>query len=259
MNISIRMIGIATTIFWIFLILFTITAAYSVKDIQFHFGDPQTSMNADNQVVFSMPISIVNRGYYDVGHFNVTSRIASEDGSEITRGSTFIPVIRKDELVTAYHNLTLDINDLLESDANYLFNDTNLRIYESVGLWLAQVIPVQASTNFTIQWGAPLYNFTIGQPQFSVYNMTHSRVAVPISFENHAFFDLTGTIQVRMFSGGTQIGEGQTNVEALQNSRYDGNVDLYVSNTLVDLSNVRFEVYFLSPFFNYGPWVIPYG
>jgi hypothetical protein len=253
------MIGIATTIFWIFLILFTITAAYSVKDIQFHFGDPQTSMNAHNQVVFSMPISIVNRGYYDVGHFNVTSRIASEDGSEITRGSTFIPVIRKDELVTAYHNLTLDINDLLENDANYLFNDTDLRIYEAVGLWLAQVIPVQASTNFTIQWGAPLYNFMVGEPQFTVYNMTHSRATVPISFENHAFFDLTGTIQVRMFSGNMQVGEGQTDIKTPQNSRYDGNIDLYFNTTLVDMSSVRFEVYFLSPFFNYGPWVTPYG
>jgi len=259
MKIPIRMIGIATTFFWIFLIAFSVSAAYSAKDIQFNFGDPQTGMNADNELFFSLPITIVNRGFYNIGNFNVTSRIADSDGHEITRGSTLISVIRKGEEVTASHDLTFDIDDLLQRDQEYLFNDSEVRIHEAVGLRLAEVIPVQAEANFTLPWGAPLYNFAIGEPQYSAFNTTHFRATVPISFENHAFFDLAGSIQLRMYNNvGTRTGYGETALVAAQHARYDGAVEFYVLISGVT-PNGRFEACLFSPLFNYGPWVIPYG
>jgi len=259
MNISIRMIGIATTVFWVFLLAFAFSAVYSVKDVQFHFGEPQVGVNADNQLYFSLPISLANRGFYNIGHFNVTSRILDVNGSEIAHGSTFVRVINKGEEVTAFHNMTLDISDLLQRSQFYLFNDSDLTVREWVGLWLAEVIPVQASTNFTLPWGAPLYNFSVGQTTVSFYNVTHSRIAVPIGFENHALFDVVGAFQINVYNGDMLNGEGRTDVAVLQHNRYDGLAEVYVRNSPAVTTSGRVEIYFSSSVFNYGPWVIPYG
>jgi len=63
MRVPIRMIGIATTFFWIFLIAFFVSAVYSVKDVHFDFGEPQMDVTSHNKVVFSLPVSIANSGF----------------------------------------------------------------------------------------------------------------------------------------------------------------------------------------------------
>ncbi len=263
MNIPVRMIGIATTIFWVFLIIFSITAVYSVKDLQFNFGEPQLNMTPDNTAVFSLPVDILNRGYYDLHDFNVTTGIRDEHGTLITRGSTFIPLIRRDEPMTVLHNMTISIDDLLEHNQEYLFNDTILNVDASVGLTLVQLIPAQASGNFAIPWGAPLYNLAVGNPQYAMVNFTHFRVTVPVSFENHAFFDLTGNLQIRMFDDvNTQIGEAQTAIQAYQHSAYNDYVDMYIQApaiiTPTPSFNGHLEIRIETPMFNYGPLVMPY-
>ena len=259
MRISIRMIGIATTVFWVFLIAFAVSAVYSVKDVQFDFGEPQSYLDSDNNMVFSLPVVIFNRGYYNIGFFNVTTEISDEVGGVISQGTTFIPVIRKGEETTILHNITIDVTDLIGENQNFLFNDTDLRMYGAVGMRLAEMIPVQASMNFSMPWGAPLYGFALGTPQYSPFNATHSRVSVPINFENHAFFDLAGDIQLSMFNSADQlIGGGQTAVAAYQNSPYSGIVDIYVLTTGVTDSG-HFDVSFSAPPFNCGPWAISYG
>jgi hypothetical protein len=259
MRIPIRMIGLATTFFWIFLIAFAVTAVYSLKDVQFDFGQPQTGTTADNRLFFTMPIRIFNGGLYNIGNFNVTSQVMRTDGAIIASGTTFVPVIRKGEEISTSHMVTASINDLLQSSQNYLFNDAELRIDESVGMSVAEMIPVQASTNFSMPWGAPLYGFALGTPAYSMYNATHLRVVVPVSFENHSFFDLAGTIQSRMFnSTGAFVGDGQTPITARQTSSYNGNIELRIGAQGLTQSG-SFEVSFLSPILNYGPWVIPYG
>lgn len=253
------MIGVATTIFWIFLIVFTVSAAYSAKDIEFRFGEPQTTVAANDQLLFSLPITVVNRGLYNIGHFNVTSRVSDPYGSEITRSSTLVSVIRKGQNVTAYHNFTLNIDDLLQNYQSYVFNDTDLVVNESVGFWLAEVIPVQASGNMTIPWGAPLYGFTVGEPTARAYNSTHSIISVPVEFENHAFFDLAGTLEVQLRNTRHQIGQGQTDIMVIQGSRYNGFVDVYVTNSHASMTRGNIELYFSCPYFSYGPLVIPIG
>jgi hypothetical protein len=54
------------------------------------------------------------------------------------------------------------------------------------------------------------------------------------------------------------VGEGQTNVEAHHNSPFHGYLELYVPIAGMTESG-RFKVYFVTPLFNYGPLVIPYG
>jgi len=251
------MISISTTFFWIFLIVFLVSAVYSVKDVQFDFGEPQIGLTSDNKILFSLPITIDNKGYYNIGCFNLTTEILDREGFMITRASTFIPVIEKDRQVMATHNVTIDINDLQNSQ-DYLFNDTELEVRETVSIKLAEVIPVQASTNVSMPWGAPLYNFTLGKIEYAGLNGTHMTVTVPISFENHASFDLTGSIQMRMYNS-TEIlvSEGQTTIETPQNTQYYGHVELNVPAIGIT-ENGYFEVYFLTPLFEFGPLVIPY-
>lgn len=262
MKIPIRIIGIATAFFWIILIVFSVSAAYSVKDLQFDFGEPQIGITSDNKILFSLPITIINKGYYNIGFFNVTTEVSDKEGFTITRGTTFIPIIQKGKGITTTHNTTIDVNDLLQSNqacAFYLFNGTELKILEVVSMRIAEVIPVQASTNLSIAWGAPLYNFTLGEIEYIACNQTHLRAIIPISFENHAFFDLTGSIQICMYNSTDMlVDEGQTTIEARQNSPYRGYIELYVLTAEMTETGY-FEVYFLTPFFSYGPLVIPYG
>lgn len=253
------MIGLATTFFWIFLIAFFITAVYSIKDVSFNIGEPQVSTNSENEIVLSMPVAITNRGFYSIGYFGIKTQVADKDGFIITQGSTIVPVIRKNEEVTVVHNMTMNVTELLQRDQNYLFNDSQLVIYGELGLSVAEMIPIQASTNFSMPWGAPFYNFALGEAQYTVVNYTHVRVVVPISFENHAFFDLVGSIQVQMYnSAGMLIGEGQTNIEAFQGIPYNGFVEFLVQTNGITRTG-RWEIYFQTPVFDYGPLVIPYG
>jgi len=259
MKIPIRMIGLATTFFWIFLIVFTVSALYSVKDVQFDFGEPQVSLSSDNKLLFSLPIKIANNGYYNLGLFTMTTEISDEEGFVITQASTSIPVIREDENVTITHNVTMDFNDLLPNHEDYLFNDNELMIHETIGMRIAEVIPVQASTNVSMPWGAPFHNFTLGEIEYTPHNMTYLKAIVPISFENHAFFNLVGDIQIRLYNNvDALLGESQTSIEAQPGSSYDGYMELYVPTADITESG-RFEVYFLTQFFNSGPLVIPYG
>jgi hypothetical protein len=253
------MISIATTFFWAFLIAFFSSAVYSVKDVHFDFGEPQMGLNSDNKVVFSMPVSITNRGFYNVGSFNMSTEISDKEGFTITRESTFVPIINKNDFVTVIHNMTIDVNGLVQQDRNYLFNDTQLKIYEALSMRIAGVIPVQASTNLSMPWGAPLCNFSLGEPAYAPYNLTHFRVTVPISFENHAFFDLVGYMRIRMYnSTGACIGRGRTSLETYANSPYNGFIEFYVLIAGTTPTG-WFEVYFSTSMFDCGPLVIPYG
>jgi hypothetical protein len=253
------MLGIATTFFWIFLIAFFATAVYSAKDVAFDFGEPQTTTNANGEMIFSLPVSIANRGFYNIGAFTIVTEVFDNHDVSIVHGSTLVPVIRKNDEVTVVHNMTFDINDLLQRSQNFLFNDSELRIYATVGMRIAEVIPVQASSDFTMPWGAPLYNFTLGDPVYAPHNVTHALVTVPISFENHAFIDVIGNVQIQMHNdAGTLAGEGETNVDAYAGSPFSGFIDFYVETAEVT-STGQFEVYFSTPIFNYGPVVIPYG
>ncbi len=253
------MIGIATTFFWIFLIVFSVSAFYFIKDIHFNFGEPQVSLTSDNKLLFSLPITIANLGYYNIGFFNLTTEISDNEGFIIAQGSTFLPVIKRGENATATHNMTIDVNDFLQNHRNYLFDDTELIVYGMIGMRVAEAIPVQASTNFSVPWGAPLHNFALGEIEYAGYNGTHLRTIVPINFENHAFFDLTGDIQMRMYNSADMLlGEGQSVIYAVQNSPYAGYVELYVPTAGITESG-HFEINFLTPFFRSEPLVIPYG
>jgi hypothetical protein len=258
MRVPIRIIGIVTSIFWIFLIIFSASAIYSLKDIQFSLGQPQVSTTEDNQLLFSFPVSITNTGFYNLGHFNMSTKILNVDGSEVARGSTFVPIIVQGQTINITHDMRLNIIDLLHTSPDLLSNDTELRVNETVSMSAAEVVPIQASSYLPIPWGAPLHNLALGMPEFVAYNSTHLRVNIPFSFENHAFFDLTGSVKARIYNNANVlIGQGQTNMEVSQRSPYHGDLELYILSRTIPRTHV--EVLFTTQFFKYGPLVIDYG
>jgi hypothetical protein len=263
MNVPIRVLGIATSIFWIFLAAFIASAAYSVKDLNFNVGEPQFSTAPDGQLLFSLPLYVDNRGYYSLKEFQLSTVFSDAEGVEISRDNTYVAVIPHGENVTIIHNVTLSMDSLLENGEQYLFHDSDLAVSFAAGLNFAELFPAQISTNFTYPWGAPFYNFALGQPSFGLFNATHGVVVVPMSFENHAAFDLGGSISVELYDGlNSFVSESQTVFSVPQYSSYNGDMAFYVPLNVASLSaggSGHFDFYFSTPLFEYGPLVIPYG
>ena len=263
MNVPIRMLGIATSIFWIMLIAVVALAAYSVKDINFDFGEPQFAVTPDGELIFSLPLYIDNRGYYSLKEFYLSTMFSEAEGVEISRDSTFVPVIAHGENTTILHNVTLSMVSLLEKGAQYLFNNNDLHVSVTAGLNFAELLPAQISTNFTFPWGAPFYNFALGEPSYEQLDLTQVTISVPISFENHAAFDIAGNIRIELYDQvDSLLGEGQTSVYVPQHSAYEGEVEFNVPVSVSSLSAVQsghFNVYFDIGFVEYGPLVIPIG
>jgi hypothetical protein len=263
MNVPIRALGIATSVFWVLLITFIALAAYSVKDLNFDFGEPQFTTAPDGQLTFSLPLYIGNNGYYSLKEFHLSTAFSDAEGEEISRANTFVPVIPHGENMTILHNVTLSTDSLLEKGEQYLFNDNNLTASVTAGLNFAELLPAQISTNFTFPWGAPFYNFALGEPSYWRFDSAHGAVLVPMSFENHAVFDLVGNIRIELYdSVDSLLGESQTIVNVPQHSAYNWNMEFHVpldSASLSAAQNGHFNVYFDIGFFEYGPLVIPYG
>ena len=262
MNVPIRMLGIATSIFWVLLVAFIALAAYSIKDLNFDFGEPQFGTTPNGDFSLSLPLYIDNRGYYSLKEFHLSTVFSDAEGAEISRDNTFVPVIPHGESVTILHNVTLSPASLLEKGEQYLFNDNNLNVSVTAGLNFAELLPAEISTNFTFPWGAPFYNFALGAPSYERVDSTQVAVVVPMSFENHAVFDLAGNIRIELYDGvDSLLSESQTIVYVPQQSAYEGDVEFSVPLSASSLSaaqNGHFNVYFDIELVEYGPLVIPY-
>lgn len=258
MRIPIRIIGVITSIFWIFLILFAFTAVYSMKDMQYSLGDLETATTQDNELLLSFPVSVTNTGYYDLASFNISMKILNASGSEVARGATLIPRVPQGQTVNTTHAMKLNITNLLATNQDLLFNDSYWSINEVVSMNAAEVVPVIASSNLSLQWGAPLHNLFFGPPTTELYNQSHVRVLIPVSFENHSFFNLTGTVKTRILDDNNSvIGKYQIYFDSPQHSPYKGKLEFYVPTRTA--SNVRCEALIQTQFFTYGPMVINLG
>jgi len=81
---------------------------------------------------------------------------------------------------------------------------------------------------------------------------------MPIRFENHAFFSLTGTVKARIYENGNLlVGKSQINLDAPQHSPYKGELEFYVP--IRAASDIHCEALIVTPFFTYGPMVMDLG
>lgn len=259
MNVPIRMLGIANMIFWIVLIAFIASAGYSIKDLNFNAGDPTLAPTEDGNLTLTFPLYIDNQGYYGLKAFNITTIVYSDKSNEITKTSTFMPTIFQGQTTTILHNVTLSIKQLAESNPQLLLNDSNLNARVAAGFDFAELMPVRLSTNFTFPWGAPFHNLVLGQPQYSLVSRSNMRVTVPLSFENHAAFDIAGEILARIHDvRDASLAESQTTLSVPAGSDFMGELSFTLpvdaaSQTVTEGGYV--EVFFSTSLFEYGPMV----
>jgi len=260
MNVPIRMLGIANMIFWIVLIAFIASAGYSIKDINFNAGEPTLGATEDGSLTLTFPLYIDNQGYYGLKAFNITTTVYGDQGNEVTKTSTFVPTIFKGQTTTILHNVTLNIKQLAESNPQLLLNDSNLKARVAAGFDFAKLMPVQLSTNFTFPWGAPFHNLVLEQPQYSVVSRSNVRVIVPLSFENHATFDIAGDVLAGIYDGnGALLTESQTSLSVPAGSAFIGELGFTLpvdAASQIVTEGGHVEVFFSSPLFEYGPMVI---
>jgi hypothetical protein len=257
------MLGIATSIFWVLLIAFVALAAYSVKDLSVDFGEPEYTVTPNGELNLALPLHVDNRGYYSLRDFHLSTVFTGAEGEEISSSETIVPVIPRGENTTITHNVTLDPLSLLERGDQYLFNDNDLNVSFTAGLNFADLLPAEISSNFTFPWGAPFHNFAIGEPTIETVDFTHATVSAPISFENHAVFDIAGNIRIELYdSEDSLLSESQTVLYVPQYSSYEENMEFSVplsASSLSTLQSGHFDVYFDIGVAQYGPLVIPYG
>lgn len=254
MKTVIRALGWATYIFWIILLFFSVTAAYSAFQLGqgFALGEPRTS-TSNGTVTMSLPFYINNVGFYDIANLNFKTSVRDRFGAPVSDSSTFVQLIPRGDNSSITHNITLNANSMTSSQLSHLlFADSNLTVEASLKLDYAKIIPFEISTNFTMPWGAPLHNLTIGR-----ISMSGTRATVPFSFENHSFFELNGTMRLEIVDNLNQIvGQGTAlPILAPPQSSYWSSLDVTVSGDPANIRTAR--LYFQTSVFSYGPVVIP--
>jgi hypothetical protein len=139
----------------------------------------------------------------------------------------------------------------------FLFEDSEFNAEIFVGLNFARAVPVQLSTNATIPWGAPLADFSVGSISVSPLNSTHAEASIPLSFENHAILDLTGTLTLELYNDSqNMITSEETIVHVPSQQSYSDRIVMYTS--LQDASKVtssgNVHVIFETPMFTVDWW-----
>lgn len=256
MKYAIRALGWATAALWILVILFSGTVVYSAMQIGMDFGGEPEMAVSNGEMTMSIPFSISNGGLYDISELNITTFIAAENETVISRSTTRVPLISRGDTVNETHDISISLDDMLTKNLTYmLFYDINLSVGMLVGLTYANAIPLTISTSLTMPWGAPLNNLEIGEISITLPPPS-VQVNVPLSFENHAFFGLNGTISLEIMDSLNElIGSGTTDILVQPGDEYDKTIRVTITGDPSDVAEVH--LYFDTSIFSFGPVVIP--
>ena len=256
---AVRALGWATNILWIIIIAFTCTAIYSALNLRISFGQPQV-FSANDLLILSFPIIVNNTSYYDLSELNSTVNVMDHNDPVVATSTTSVPLIPRGSNIETAHNISLNLNDVIQRTPSYLFNDTIFNINRSMKLRYAYTFAFQFSQNTTIDWGAPLYNFSTGHISYQPHNSTHQKAVIPLSFENHSsFFSIAGTIHLEIYNDtNDSIGSGATSITVPPRSPYEGQIEAFVDVSRLTESGVL-HFYFETSMFSFGPWVMSYG
>lgn len=252
---AIRALGWVAIVLWVMVILFSGTVVYSAMQIGMNFEEESQVTTSDGTLTMSIPFSISNGGLFDITKLNITTRVVAANETFLSRSTTLVPSIPKTSTLEETHNISVSLDDALEKNLTYmLFNDANLNIDLVVGLTYAYAIPLRISSNLTMPWGAPFSNLVVGD----ITELSPNQAHAPLSFENHAFFSLDGTIRMDVVDGDARlIGSGTTEVSVSPESSYDDVIPVELTGDPTDKAEVR--MYFDMSLFSFGPVVIAVG
>jgi hypothetical protein len=261
MNIAIRMLSIATFILWIVILFFSVTAVVSIMNLGVTIGEVQM-LPSSNGISLSLPFAINNNGYYEIADLNLTTRVTDLNGTVVDQTETIVPSIPLGTTLNSSHTIEIDLEDIMSMDhVTLLLNDSEFNVEIFAGLNFARMVPAQLSLNTTIPWGAPFAGFSIGEMSVSPYNATHVEATIPVSFENHAVLDISGTLKLEFYNGSQErIASGSTAISVPSQNSYANNISMYaVQEDEPKLtSSGNLHLIFETPMFTVNWWE-PYG
>jgi len=259
MRYAVRALGWATKILWILIIVFSVTSVYSAMNVRMSLGQPQAFVSSEF-ILISVPLFVNNAGLYDLSEINMTVAVMDYQQSVLSTSTTFVPLIPRGSNLETTHNVSMSLEDGTSKLLDYLFNDSVFILDMSLKLNFAHSVPFRVSTNMSVPWGAPLYNFSIGQVSYNFLNLTHQEAIIPVSFENHSpYFSVDGVMRVEIFNdNGELFGFSMSDLNVPSHSSYIGQTEIAVDvSRVTGTGEVHF--YFETSAFSAGPVVIPYG
>jgi hypothetical protein len=253
---AIRALSIATKILWVLVIIFSLTAVYSAASLRIGLGEPKTS-SSNGIIALSTPIFVNNTGFYEITNLNITTHIEDHYDKAVSTSTTIVPTIPPSNNVQKEHSITLNLTNLVTEFPYLAFNDSVFDMHTFVTLRFANVIPIQMSANGTIPWGAPFYNFSVGEISLDYAEM---KLTIPLTFENHAFFSINGTMRLEIYNNeNEQISATSVIIDVPPDFRFEDIVEMNVDPSKLTREG-QICVFFETPMFNVGPiiesWVI---
>lgn len=253
---AVRSLGWAISIFWIMLLLFTITVVYSALLIRPSFGEPSVH-SSNGTFTVSLPLTLYNGGFYGLSGLNITTRASDYRGSLVASSTTLVPLILGGASAILRHNMSISMEQAATSDLSHLlFMDSELEVNAHLRLVYARVFPFEISFNTSMPWGAPFANLTLGEIMVAPVNITHFQVLIPVSFENHSFLEMNGVIALEIVDYlDNVVGASSTPFDALPGSPSETTVDILMTGNPTNIREARLT--FQTPYFSYGPMVMP--
>ena len=211
---SIRALGWAVTISTLLVFTFLASAIYSIfqlviVDQGIRIGNPQVKL-ANGNLTMLMPIMINNTGFYDISEFEIATTLKDPNGAIIATNTTRIAEIKKGDLKSRIHVLSLSPKVLFLRMRRFLFNDTEIKMLVSAGFKYAYALGFQISmVNITMPWGAPFHGLTLKSLDIRGFNGTHLFLELNLRFENRFFSDIGGSLHLMIYNeDGELVGEG---------------------------------------------------
>jgi len=211
---SIRALGWAVTLSTILLFAFLASAVYSIFQMvllnrNIEMGDLRLELRGGT-LKLSMPIIVNNTGFYEINELKIITTLKDQDGRVIVTNTTTMREIKRGDLRSEIHAISLSLDDILLRMKHLLFNDTKIKLLILIGLKYAYALGFQISaSNISIPWGAPLYGLNFREINIQSFNGTHIFLEVSLYLENHSFFDIGGNLHLAVYNDkDEQIGEG---------------------------------------------------
>jgi len=256
---AIRALGVATSILWMVFLFFVVTAGYSALNFKAETEKAQVSTSNETLRIL-IPFKISNAGYYEITELNVTTKVLGRNGTVISKSTTLIPRVPKESSLSKSHNVSINIKELLLNFPDYLVEDSNLTLENTVQLRFAKVLPICVSANMSMQWGAPLRGLHVKQKSLRPYNSTHSEVAFEISFENGSpYFSVVGTMETKIYNEqGELLASTTSRLKVASNSVFNEEISVLAERNKLT-SDGEVYLYFDTYTFKCGPLVVHYG
>ncbi len=214
-------------------------------------GEPKEPFVSNGTLMASVPFAINNKGFYDISNLAITTYITDKNGTTISSSTTPPSSIPRDSKVPIPLNISINLNNITANTLTYMLtNDTVLNIEMLVALTYAHAIPLKISLNTTMPWGAPLYNLTMD----GISAVAPNQVNVSLSFDNHAFFSLDGTIDLEIWDSTGAIGSNTTGISVSPGNSYDLPIPVTITGNPMDVTEVHLQID--TSLFSYGPVVM---